>query len=129
MFVVAQRHLFWWPVTVQLPNPDAPGELFAASFEMRFEALPLDRARAIDAARNALPAEEREGRRHDFLFAVSHDWRDVVDDTGTPIPFTRETFEAFLQVSWHRQAVIEAYTEAMSGQAARLGNSAERRAH
>lgn len=129
MFVVASRHRFWWPVTVYTPSPEKPGTLVEATFEMQFEALPLERAREIDAERNALPPEERSERLNDWLFEVAKDWRDVIDDARQPIPFTRETFAVFLGVSWHRNAVLNAYQEAMSGQAARLGNSAAQPAH
>lgn len=129
MFVVASKHRFWWPVTVRMPDPEKPGQLIEATFQMQFETLPMERARALDAERNALPADERTARLNDWLFEVAKDWHEVIDADRAPIPFSREAFAAFLELAWHRNAVIEAYGEAMSGQAARLGNSAGLPAH
>lgn len=122
MFKVVSTHLFWWPVTVKMPDPDNAGRLSAQTFELRFEALPLDRARAIDAARAKLPAEEQDAHAFDFLLEISKDWREVVDADGSPIPFTADGFQAQLSLPWFRDGVVAAYVQATSGQEARLGN-------
>lgn len=122
MFAVAAKRLFWWPVTVRIPHPENAGELEAHSFEMQFEALALDRAGELDAERNALPEEERAKRSFDFIFEVSKGWRDVVDADGVAVPFSREALQEQLRFVWFRTGVLAAYEQAVTGQAARLGN-------
>lgn len=38
------------------------------------------------------------------LIERTHDWRDVVDAEGAPAVFSRERFEALLQINWVAQA-------------------------
>ncbi|WP_437871290.1 hypothetical protein ACSD7O_22205 [Methylorubrum extorquens] len=122
MFTITKKSLFWWPVIVKIPSPDSPGVYQEHEFEMQFEAMALDRARAIDEERRGLPADEREARAFDFLFDVARGWRDVVAEDGTAVPFSREVFEAQLQYPWFRDGVLSAYARAVTGQGARLGN-------
>lgn len=122
MFKLVSKHLFWWPVAVKRPDPDEVGRFIRDEFEMQFEALPMDRARKIDEVRNALPADRRDERNFDFLFEVTKGWRDVEDEGGQSVPFTREIFETALQNAWFRDGVLAAYASAMAGQEARLGN-------
>lgn len=122
MFKIVSKHLFWWPVTVKTPSSAEPGTFVEDTFRMQFEALPMDRAREIDAARAKLSPEERDRRSFDFVFEVAKGWDNVVDEAGQSLAFTREVFEAALQNAWFRDAVLSAYQSAMAGQEARLGN-------
>lgn len=122
MFVVAVKRLFWWPVTVKIPHPEKAGTQEEHTFAMQFEAMPLDRAEEIDAARNALPESERAKHSFDFMKEVARGWRDVVGADGEAIAFTPEAFTAQLNFVWFRTGVLAAYEEAVTGQAARLGN-------
>lgn len=122
MFTIAPKRLFWWPVTVKIPHPENAGEFQEHGFEAQFEALPLDRAKDLDDARNRLPERDRAARSYDFLFEIVRGWRDVVDADGEAVPFSREAFEAQLNYAWFRTAVLAAYEAAVTGQAARLGN-------
>ncbi|TXN60898.1 hypothetical protein [Methylobacterium sp. WL6] len=122
MFTVTSKRLFWWPVTVKIPHSEKAGEQQDHTFEMQFEAMPLDRAAAIDAARNTLPEAERAKRSFDFLNEIAKGWRDVVGQDGEAVAFSTEAFEAQLNFAWFRDGVLEAYREAVTGQAARLGN-------
>lgn len=124
MFTITKKRLFWWPVTVKIPSPHSgsAGSYDEHTFEVQFEAMPLDRARQIDAERNRLPAAEREERALDFLFESVRGWRDVVAEDGADVPFTREMFEAQLQYAWFRNGIMDAYAAAISGQGGRLGN-------
>lgn len=122
MFMPVLRHLFWWPVTVAMPDPDRPGKFAPQTFEMQFEALPIDRAREIEAVRETLPLEEREAHAFDILFEIASSWRDVAGPDREDIPFSREIYAEQLQYPWFRDGVLRAYGEATSGQEARLGN-------
>ncbi|WP_264047480.1 hypothetical protein [Methylobacterium flocculans] len=122
MFVVAAKRLFWWPVEVKVPHPEKAGEFQEHTFEMQFEAMSLERGREIDAARNALPADKRDAFNFDYIFELTKGWRDIVDADGEAVPFTRENLEAQLGFAWFRTGVLAAYEQAITGQAARLGN-------
>lgn len=129
MFRIVSKHLFWWPVTVKVPHPDDAGRFVDATFEMRFEAMPIERAREIDEARNKLPQDQQAAHAFDFLFEVARDWRDVQDGDGQTIAFSVEAFKAQLGYAWFRDGVLRAYEQAVTGQAARLGNSDAPRVH
>ena len=124
-FKLTTEHLYWWPVTVFLPNPDAKraGEVISQSFKMQFLSMSLDDARAMAAEIAALPAEERDRRQHEELERVSRDWNeDVVDDDNLPIPFSLEKLRAAMQAPWFRIGLYQAYVKSLSGEAARKGN-------
>lgn len=122
MFRRVSQHLFWWPVAVLMPHPERAGTIEEQSFEMRFEAMPVARAREIEEARGNLPPKERAAHDFDFLFEICRNWRDVEDDDGAVVPFSHEELSGQLQYPWFRDGVLGAYGRAISGQAARLGN-------
>lgn len=122
MFKVVTKHLFWWPVTVRMPDPDEAGKLVSQSFEMQFLALPRDRAMAIDEAVSALPPEKRPAHIWDFIVEVSRNWRGVVNDDKQEVPFSAELLRLQLEFPWFGHAVAEAYSQASRGEAGRLGN-------
>ena len=127
MFVATSKHLFWWPVTVNMPHPENAGSFVEATFEMQFEALSMARAKQLDEEREKVPPEQQASRAFDFIFELARDWREIVDESRQPIPFSREALERMLQLPWFRTGVLAAYQQAVNGQAARLGNSVEPR--
>jgi hypothetical protein len=123
MFVLQQNRMFWWPVTVEVPSEDTPGELVKETFEVQFENIGLAEWRRIQGELAALSGDEYEARENDHMRRVTRGWRNVVAPDGkTSIPFTPENFDAFWQVSWNRIGLFKAWTEATGGQKARLGN-------
>ncbi|MBO0662153.1 hypothetical protein LQ948_04770 [Jiella sp. MQZ9-1] len=44
MFVLTDSYRYFWPVTVLIPNPDRPGQTIEQSFDIEFEAIPLEEA-------------------------------------------------------------------------------------
>ena len=122
MFKIVSKHLFWWPVTVRMPDPERPGAIREQSFDMRFEAIPDDQARAIDEARHALPPDEQTAHLVGSVVELCRDWRDVQDDEGGEVPFSAEELRSQLSFPWFRAGVVSAYQQALSGQAARRGN-------
>ncbi len=116
-FKATATHLYWWPVTVQLPHPDPAhaGETVEASFKMRFEALPTDEAEALQKA--------PEGERHALLKRAVRGWNeDVVGEDDAPLPFSAETFDRLMQSSWFRIGVYRAWGESLVPGAAKRGN-------
>lgn len=122
MFVMTDKCLFWWPVKVQVPDPARLGSFLEQSFEARFEALSDGEAAALDEAWNARPAAERQADQNYLLTRVLVDWRQVVGPDQLPVAFSAAALAQALDRSWFRLACLRAYTQAMTGEAARLGN-------
>lgn len=122
-FVLIEEHLFWWPVTVSLPDPDRPGAVMEQAFEVQFLALPRDEAIAMDSAYAALKThEEREAHEHDLLRRVVRDWKDVVDEKKAAVAYSEAMLDKALQFAWVRTGFYRAYAQAMSGEAAKVKN-------
>lgn len=122
-FVLTREHLYPWPVTVSVPNPDRPGEVIEQSFVMTFRALPLDESKVIDAEIAALAPAQQAERSDDLLRSVARGWDDqVIDDEGKPIPFSPGALELAMQHSWFRIGVYSAYRRSLQGRAADQGN-------
>lgn len=122
MFKLATKHTFLWPVTVKMPDPEKPGAVVAHTFTAKFEAISREEATAIDKRIRQDHPGEYETHYADFILDVTHDWQDVVDEGGQPVPFSKELLADQLGVSWFRNGITAAYSEAMAGQAARQGN-------
>lgn len=58
-FVMTDKHLYWWPVTVRVPDPDNAGTFAEQSFEMQFEAQPREVLLACQE-RHAAATTDRE---------------------------------------------------------------------
>ncbi len=123
MFKLVTTHLFRWPVVARVPSATAAGALEEAGFEVVFEALSRDEAAALTesmAAATTLRAiADAETAQ---IIRVVRGWSDVVDGEGDEVPFSEEALRAAAEFPWFRQAIARAYGEAMSGEAARLGN-------
>lgn len=122
MFVLEHSPLYWWPVTVNTPSPDKPGEYVSQTFEAQFENIPRAEARKIRDELLQLSGAEYEAREDDVIRRVLRGWRDIQDASKVDVPFTPETFEAAWQQSWFRIGVLRAWQESISGEKARLGN-------
>lgn len=115
MFDVSARPLFWWPVKVRMPSQSRPGEIDVQAFEMQFEAVDASAGEEILAEVQALTShDDLLAHRHDFLVRVSHDWRGIAGD----VPFSAEALRRALDFKPLRDAVDQAYSDAMSGKAA-----------
>lgn len=122
-FVLSDTHRYWWPVTVEMPDPDNAGALLTFEFDIEFE--PEDQDELLEAgetsvkARSAREIVEQEQAR---LLEVVCGWRKVVGPTGGAVPFTEENFRLALKQSWFRKGVYRAYAESLNGEAVRSGN-------
>jgi hypothetical protein len=123
MFVLTTTHVFWFPVTVRMPDTDEPGKFKPQTFQMQFEAIGQDESRRLTAEYEALtdPAD-RAREEHSHLIRVVKDWRDVIDPTGQPVPFSEAALRAAIQIGWIRTGIYRAYAQALAGDEARLGN-------
>lgn len=122
-FTLAASSRYWWPVTVLVPDPDAPGKFVSQQLKLLFETKPQDalleeqRAIAEIADLKAQAVAERNA-----LADLCKGWDDVLDEVGQPVPFTQEGLNMALQQAWFRAGAWRAFYESQNGQTARLGN-------
>lgn len=122
-FKMIDEHIYWWPVEVQIPEPDKPGKTVTQSFTMQFKAMGADAGTALLKEIEALPTpEERQARQHEELLRVCQNWRDVTDDKGEDVPFSAEALRSCLQFSWFSRGLYKAYWRSLAPDEARKGN-------
>lgn len=122
-FAVTDKREFWWPVTVRMPDENEAGRIAEAEFEARFEALPGDKALALEKAmREAAGAEGLIAAETTIIKTLLSSWRGVEDSNGDDLPFSPEALAAACQWSWFRAGVINAFRQAMAGEEARRKN-------
>ncbi|TIV69448.1 MAG: hypothetical protein E5V89_18760 [Mesorhizobium sp.] len=122
-FKLVDEYTYWWPVPVDMPDPEKPGKIITQSLTMLFQAMPADEAEALVKEIAALPTvEERMARQHDEILRVSKGWRDVVDGNGEDVEFSTEALRAAMQFSWFSRAVYRAYAKSLTPDEARKGN-------
>ncbi|MDR5655409.1 hypothetical protein [Ruixingdingia sedimenti] len=122
-FVLGQSDAYWWPVTVRRPDPDAPGKLMEQTLQLLL--LPQDQDEAIEEHEriNAIhSARTRTKAERAALASRILGWRDVDGADGKPVPFTPETLDEALRMSWFRIGVWTAMNQSALGEEARTGN-------
>lgn len=120
-FRLAETYVFWFPVSVSIPDEKKPGKFVTQTFDVQFEALKLDDAKKIDDELAELDEAGRRSRQFKMLTTVVRNWRGVVDDVGDEVVFSEEAFDRALQYAWIRTSLYDAYSKALSGEA-RRGN-------
>lgn len=122
-FVMTDKHLYWWPVTVRVPDPDNAGTFIEQSFEMQFEAQPREamieaqeRFTAAASDRERIEADKAQMRK------CCRSWRGIVDADGADVPFSAERLDGLVDMPWGRAAIMTALAEANFGQEAKRGN-------
>lgn len=125
MFTVTEDHRFVWPVKVEMPSADRPGEFAVQTFTGHFRLLSKERGLALTAAMaDAVPtgvtaiAEQELIQIREVLIGWGDD---VVDAEGVPVPFSPEMLEVVCRIDPVRTAIAVAYAEAAAG-GARRGN-------
>lgn len=122
-FILSDSPRYWWPVTVMVPDNDAPGTFVEQTFKVLFEPRDQD---AEKAERDRILAIEDAGEQlkadRASLAAVIKKWDDIVDPDKSPVPFTPKHVDQLLKQPWARFAVWKAYHESQNGGEARLGN-------
>ena len=122
-FSLVDDYTYFWPVTIDRPDPDKAGRWIADDFEMEFTAMDQDEASALESEIAALPAEQRPARQHDHLLQVARGWRGVVDNDGEEITFTSDRLEKMLKAgAWYRIGIYKAYFSSLNKDEARKGN-------
>lgn len=122
-FKLVEKHRYWWPVVVRIPDPDVPGRFVEQELKILFE--PQDRDAAVaatEAYEKLTTARARADHEHEQLLAVSKNWDDVEGSDKQPLAFSEDIFRAALQQGWFRSAVYTAYYDSLNGVEARVGN-------
>ncbi|CDX19603.1 conserved hypothetical protein [Mesorhizobium sp. ORS 3359] len=122
-FKLIDEYTYWWPVTVDMPDPDKPGKVVSQSFTMKFQAMRADDGVAMMKEIAALPTiEERSAKEHEELMRVCKGWRDVVDEKGDEVEFSEAALRAALQFAWFSRGLYKAYARSLAPDEARKGN-------
>lgn len=122
-FVLSKSHLYWWPVTVRIPDPENPGKIVEQVLRVQFE--PRSRDQLLEAQEAAAKLTNlRDIIAHEIseARAVVRNWDEVIGEDGQLVPFTHENLELALQQPWFRKGVQVALAESMNGEEARRGN-------
>lgn len=122
-FRLTTEHLYWWPVAIEMPDPDRPGKWTTQSMTMQFASMTSEEARKMSARIAELPTQaERQAAEHDILIACCRDWRDVLDEDGEPLPFSEEALRGALSLVWYRVGIYTAFAKSQQSEAGRRGN-------
>ena len=124
MFIVQKTPIYWWPVTVEVPSAETPGEFEQQTFQVQFENIGRSESRVLRDELTALRpgTPEYETHEDDLIRRVLRGWRDIAEPSGLDVPFSPETFAALWENSWFRIGMWRAWQESISGEKARLGN-------
>lgn len=118
-FKLTETDTYWWPVKVMVPDPDNAGQFQEQELEILLEAEDQDTALNNMEAYSALTtARDQVEHERERLLTVCKNWRGLDGD----VPFSKEVFLQALGKTWFRRAVFGAYSDSLSGEAARLGN-------
>lgn len=118
MFVLADSYRCLWPATAMVPDATQPGHVVEQKFKLLFEIMERDKVLELEEA----SLKDGSDWRFTMLLQVIKGWEDIVDHDGAPVRFSDETFGHAMQFSWFRFAAFNAYSQAVNGEAARLGN-------
>ena len=113
MFVLQETRTYDWPVVVKMPVDGGKFESrrFTATFRL------LTRDQADDLTQD--PARDQDT---DFLMDVVVGLKGVNDEDGNEIPFDADLLKKMIGIAYVRTAMIEAYFNSITGDAARRKN-------
>ena len=122
-FTLVENPTFWWPVTVRVPDPEAPGKTVSQDLRVQFAPKTRDEEIALQEKFAALTSErDRADAEIANWLDIVKGWDGVVDGNGNPVPFSAEALRAALQRSWFRVGLGEAFTASAFGLEAKRGN-------
>ncbi|MEP2707774.1 MAG: hypothetical protein ABJQ71_15100 [Roseibium sp.] len=110
-FKLCESYEFWWPVSVQMPHPDRPGDIQDQQFEARF----------LLTNTEELADLEKQGQEV-LITAILKDWRNVTDGDDQDITFSADSLSRCLPFTHFRVAVYKAYLTALNGQKVKSKN-------
>jgi hypothetical protein len=122
-FVLGKKRLYWWPVTVALPDEKRPGKIVHHTFEAELELLDRKEYEAFNNETNEAKSQEERGDVDvRFIKRIVRDWRGIVDDDDQEIGFTDNSLAEALQSNAVRAGILRAILESANGEEARVKN-------
>lgn len=110
MFVIKQSPTFKWPVAVELPADG--GKTQRHTFDAEFKRLGKAEMRQLWEKLNTAEGAD------EVIRAVLVGWSGVTDG-DQPLPFSEAALSQLLDIPTVSGAILKAFTEAVSGEAAR----------
>lgn len=108
-------YLFFWPVKVIFPDPDNPGAAKVEEFKGQFRLMPDGEAVELQKALQAAATPEGYvAASKAQIKKVLVGWDGVLTANKKPDPFSAERLEQYLTFAPLRDAVIQAYGEALA---------------
>jgi hypothetical protein len=101
----------WWPVSIRIPMDGGKVE----TFEMEMQLVVPTKSQAREAVKLDEAAFEQ------YMLDRVKDWRNEVlldEETGAPIPYSRENLQALLEHGWFEVSLSRALAQANAGVAA-----------
>ena len=121
MFILSPKPLeVFWPVTLSVPMDG--GEVKKFQIELKYKILDTDEFKEKYPAFENSSVEELanfEDRMRAFWADMVTDWKEVGDEKGKPIKFTKAKFAAFLKKPYVATAVTNGYHDCVNGRKAK----------
>lgn len=120
-FVLGKSSSIWWPVTVQRPDPENPGQTVKSKLQALLVPQPQD---AFLAAQEeigkvrGLRAQATAEREYLATRIEGWEWPDATDDEGRSVGMTPATLALALQEGWFRKGLWRALNEIGLGEPA-----------
>ena len=122
-FILVENPVVWWPVTVRVPDPAAPGKMAEQTLKVQFSLRDRDEVLERQEFYETLPTEsDRFEAEADDMVGMIIGWDDVVDGNGNPVVFSEKILRAAWKKTWFRMGVHAALAEILLGKDAKLGN-------
>tara|TARA_B100001939_G_C16922229_1_gene609933 strand:+ start:704 stop:1069 length:366 start_codon:yes stop_codon:yes gene_type:complete len=116
VFVLSPKNLeVFWPVTIAVPMDG--GEVEEFTFECKFKVLNTDefQDKYPAFAANINDIKDLPARERAFWSDVVTDWRQVSDEKGKELKFTKARFEQLLKKPYTARALHKAYQDCLAG--------------
>lgn len=107
---------FYFPI--QMPVVSESGTVQSYRFEFKFKRVSRSKLNALQKAQEAQNDYEVDTleRDVDWIMEVTDGWRNIVDETGQEVPFTRDTLRALLDnVPNAAGVIVKAFFDATLG--------------
>lgn len=114
MFKIAKARRVAWPVIISVPQ--SGGTVQKHKIEVEFDLLLQSRAQEVMQVDRSADQDEA------LLNEVVVGWSGVADEEGHPVEFSLEARGSLVDIPYVRTALIRAYFEAASGNAAARKN-------
>ena len=102
MFKLMKKPVVWWPVTIQVPIDG--GEVTKHEVQVQYELISESEYKTF--------AEQGDEA---LLIRVVKNWKDIADENGEPLVFSKKNLLAMAQVRFARIGLVHGYMSAESG--------------